>query len=171
MTHEDLCTLVDYHYWARDRMITALEPLPSEEFTRELGGSFPSLRATLVHLCGAEWVWHSRWRGRSPASIQSLLAESESPLDQLESICHFWSRLQQQIVAFVRELGDEGITRTFSYTLFSGASFSSPYWQTVQHLVNHGSYHRGQVTNMLRQLGAAPAPPTDLIAYYREVRG
>ena len=135
------------------------------------GPSFPSLRATLVHLCGAEWVWHSRWRGRSPASIQSLLAESESPLDQLESICHFWSRLQQQIVAFVRELGDEGITRTFSYTLFSGASFSSPYWQTVQHLVNHGSYHRGQVTNMLRQLGAAPAPPTDLIAYYREVRG
>ena len=37
----------------------------------------------------------------------------------------------------------------------------------VQHVVNHGSYHRGQVTTMLRQLGAEPAKGMDMIAYYR----
>jgi uncharacterized damage-inducible protein DinB len=38
----------------------------------------------------------------------------------------------------------------------------------VQHVVNHGSYHRGQLTTMFRQLGATPAKSMDLIGYYRE---
>jgi len=38
----------------------------------------------------------------------------------------------------------------------------------LQHLVNHGSYHRGQLTTMFRQLGAEPAKSMDLIRYYRE---
>jgi uncharacterized damage-inducible protein DinB len=37
----------------------------------------------------------------------------------------------------------------------------------VQHVVNHASYHRGQITTMLRQLGSAPAKPMDMIAYFR----
>jgi uncharacterized damage-inducible protein DinB len=43
----------------------------------------------------------------------------------------------------------------------------NPLWQALQHLVNHGSYHRGQVTTMLRQVGAGPVS-TDLIVFYRE---
>jgi uncharacterized damage-inducible protein DinB len=38
----------------------------------------------------------------------------------------------------------------------------------VQHVVNHGSYHRGQLTTMFRQLGSTPAKSTDLIGYFRE---
>ena len=55
------------------------------------------------------------------------------------------------------------------YTLFSGVSSTSPFWQMLQHVVNHASYHRGQVTTMLRQLGAAPAKSCDLITFYREL--
>jgi uncharacterized damage-inducible protein DinB len=44
----------------------------------------------------------------------------------------------------------------------------TPFSQTFQHLVNHGTYHRGQVVTMLRQLGAGTPPSTDLIAFYRE---
>jgi uncharacterized damage-inducible protein DinB len=44
---------------------------------------------------------------------------------------------------------------------------AQPFWQMLQHLVNHGSYHRGQVTTMLRQIGASPPKPMDMIAYYR----
>jgi len=45
--------------------------------------------------------------------------------------------------------------------------YSNPLWQSMQHLVNHGSYHRGQVTTLLRQHGA-PAILTDLMHFYRE---
>jgi uncharacterized damage-inducible protein DinB len=41
-------------------------------------------------------------------------------------------------------------------------------WQMLQHVVNHSTYHRGQVTTMIRQLGAAPPQAMDLIAFYRE---
>jgi uncharacterized damage-inducible protein DinB len=34
--------------------------------------------------------------------------------------------------------------------------------------VNHASYHRGQITTLLRQISAAPVG-TDLITYYRSL--
>jgi uncharacterized damage-inducible protein DinB len=45
--------------------------------------------------------------------------------------------------------------------------FAQPLWQCLQHVANHSTYHRGQITTMLRQLGAKPAG-TDLIGFYRE---
>ncbi len=51
----------------------------------------------------------------------------------------------------------------------SGKEGASPLWQMVAHVVNHASYHRGQVTTLLRQLGAVPAQSTDMITYFREL--
>ena len=50
----------------------------------------------------------------------------------------------------------------------NGVRYAQPFSQTFQHLVNHGTYHRGQVVTMLRQLGVQGPPSTDLIAFYRE---
>jgi uncharacterized damage-inducible protein DinB len=50
----------------------------------------------------------------------------------------------------------------------SGQQDSSILWQMLQHVVNHGSYHRGQITTMLRQIGLPPAKSMDLITFYRE---
>ena len=62
----------------------------------------------------------------------------------------------------------DGVARVMPYTLLSGVASASPFWQMLQHVVNHASYHRGQVTTMLRQLGAAPAKSCDMITFYRE---
>ena len=51
--------------------------------------------------------------------------------------------------------------------MFSGQPTASPFSQMLQHVVNHGSYHRGQVTAKLRQLGAQPARSLDMIAFFR----
>jgi uncharacterized damage-inducible protein DinB len=69
--------------------------------------------------------------------------------------------------AFIDGLGEDGITRVIEYKLLSGQPGQSPFWHMLQHVVNHASYHRGQVTTMLRQLGAPPPKPMDLIAFYR----
>ena len=52
MTLQDLRTLLDFHYWARDRILAAVRGLTAEQFTRDMGSSFPSVRDTLVHLYG-----------------------------------------------------------------------------------------------------------------------
>ena len=54
------------------------------------------------------------------------------------------------------------------YTRPDGSAAAFPLAHMIQHLVNHGSYHRGQLTMMLRLLGAAPPESTDLIRYYRD---
>jgi len=161
MNSTDLRTLVDYHYWARDRLLDALDPLTSEQFTRDLGSSFKSIRDTVAHLHAAEWAWHARWRGTSPTALL--------PADRFADVAavrHAWSDLERDVRAYVDGLGDD-VARVIDYKLLNGSAGSSPFSQMLQHVVNHASYHRGQVTTMLRQLGAPPAKPMDMIAFYR----
>ena len=162
MNLQDLRTLVDYHYWARDRLLDALEPLTADQFNRDLGSSFKSIRETVVHTYAAEWAWHSRWQGQSPTA---LLTSEGFP--DIETIRRSWSELETRVRAFLEALGADSLTRVCDYKLLNGQPGSSPCWQMVQHVVNHASYHRGQVTTMLRQLGAGPPKAMDLIAFYR----
>jgi uncharacterized damage-inducible protein DinB len=162
MTLTDLQTLVDYHYWARDRLLEAIEPLSAEQWRRDLGSSFKSIHETVAHIYAAEWAWHQRWQGNSPTAL--FPAEK---LPDVASVRGAWSELEAKVRAFLAGLGEAGITRVFEYRLLNGSEGSSPFWQMLQHVVNHASYHRGQVTTMLRQLGAQPGKSMDLIAYYR----
>ena len=162
MNRQDLQTLLDYHYWARDRVLAAVDPLPPEQFIKDMGNSFRSIRDTLAHIYSAEWAWHSRWTGQSPAALRD---PNEFP--DAASIRRAWAAMEDQVRAFASGLGDD-IERVYEYKLISGAPGASPFWQMLQHVVNHASYHRGQVTTMLRQLGAKPAASMDMIAFYRE---
>lgn len=163
MTPADLRVLIDYNYWARDRVLDASAALQPDQLTRDLGGSFPSVRDTLVHIYGAEWIWCERWHGAAPASRPSAADFPDVP-----AVAMAWSGLEQRIRGFVGGLDEVGIERTIHYHLLSGQAGASRVWEMVQHVVNHGTYHRGQVTTMLRQLGAAPPKSLDLIAFYRE---
>jgi uncharacterized damage-inducible protein DinB len=162
MTLQDLRTLLDYHYWARDRLLDAVELLAPEQFTRDLGSSFKSIRDTVAHTYSAEWAWHSRWVGQSPTA--------PLPFDQFADVPALraaWTALEPKVRGFVEDAGETGLARVIDYKLLNGQPGSTPLWQMAQHMVNHASYHRGQVTTMLRQIGAAPAKSMDLIAFYR----
>lgn len=162
MNLQDLRTLLDYHYWARDRLLAALDSLPLDQFNRDLGNSFKSIRETVVHTYAAEWAWHSRWQGQSPTALMTSEA-----FPDVAAIRSAWMDHERKVRAFLEGLGEEGVARVIDYKLLSGQPGSSPFWQMLQHMVNHASYHRGQVTTMLRQLGAQPAKPMDMIAFYR----
>jgi uncharacterized damage-inducible protein DinB len=71
-----------------------------------------------------------------------------------------------EIVVWADGLSENDWAREMSYTTLAGVPYRTPLWQMVLHVVNHGSHHRGQITNMLRQLGVKPAN-LDLIAFYR----
>jgi uncharacterized damage-inducible protein DinB len=165
MNVQDLQTMLDYHYWARDRALDALEPLTPEQYNRDLGSSFKSIRETATHLYAAEWAWHSRWHGESPTA---MLTADQFP--DLPSLRAAWVEHEQKMRALVGSLDDAGVNRVVEYKLLSGQPGASPTWQMVQHVVNHASYHRGQLTTMLRQLGAQPAKSMDIIAFYRTRR-
>jgi uncharacterized damage-inducible protein DinB len=163
MTITELRTLLDYHYWARDRMLDAIAPLAAEQYTRALGNSFSSVRDTAVHIYSAEWIWYTRWVGHSPTS--------PIPFDRFADVASLraeWLESEQNVRAHLETRGQSGLDAEVEYRLMNGQPGRSVFWQMLQHVVNHASYHRGQVTTMLRQLGAAPPKSQDLIAFYRE---
>jgi len=162
MNREDLRLLVDYHYWARDRVLDAVEALTPDQFTRDMGSSFRSVRDTLAHFYSAEWAWCSRWNGQSPTAHVS--PESFPDVATLRTS---WAELEGNVRAVLDRMGGQGLDRVIEYSMFNGEPRASVFWQMVQHVVNHASYHRGQVTTMLRQLGATPPQSMDLITFYR----
>ena len=162
MTPDDARVLFDYHYWARDRLLRAVEPLTPEQYTRPMGNSFPSIRDTLVHIYSAEWIWLSRWQGESP----TMLLRPETYPD-LATLHDAWNAHQTKLTAFVSRLDEKTLHEPIAYRTIDGQPWTQPLWHMLQHVINHATYHRGQVTTMLRQLGAGPPKSQDLIAFYR----
>jgi uncharacterized damage-inducible protein DinB len=162
MTPELARTLFAYDAWANRRSLEACATLTPEQFTRDLGSSFPSVRDTLAHIVGAQFVWLERFHGRVPPG---LLPPADFP--DLASLTARSNQIQQGLTDYVNTLSEADLTGKFDYQDLKGRTHSNVRWHTLQHLANHGTYHRGQVATLLRQLGAKPAS-TDLIAFYRE---
>ena len=165
MTPEQMQLLYDYNAWANHRMLDACGALTHEQLTRNVGSSFSSVRDTLAHMMGAEWIWLERWQGRLDATFPPV-----GDFPGLADIRRRWAQLERDQLAFVASLTAEELAGTRHLRTMKGEPYALPLWQLMQHVVNHGSYHRGQVTTMLRQLGAS-AVATDLAAFYRERAG
>jgi uncharacterized damage-inducible protein DinB len=173
---ETLRELYDYDSWARDRQLKACAALSPEQFLRPMGSSFSSLRDTLAHLLAAQWIWHERWRGRSWRTMPGV-AEG-LPLEEMRrrwneqfptpgSLAERWRPLERDIHGFLMGLSDQDLAREIRYLNVLGEAWSYPLWRVMIHLVNHQTYHRGQVTTLLRQLGAT-APATDFLVAHDE---
>lgn len=162
MTPEEMRLLYDYNAWANHRSLEAASRLSTEQFVKPMGSSFGSVRDTLAHVCGAEWLWLERFQGRSPASLPDV-----AECGDVASLQGKWAGQEERLVAFVGKLTQEDLNREMEYKTMKFGMYKNPLWQSMQHVVNHGTYHRGQVTTMLRQLGAQPIL-TDLMHFYRE---
>lgn len=162
MNIEDFRRLYDYNSWANNRSLDFCALLTHDQFTRDLGSSFKSVRDTLVHIYGAQWVWLERWHGRSPDGLPST-----AHFDQFDSVRRQLQELDRGLIDYVASLTNEDLLRSVSYKTTAGAPFTQPNWQMLQHLANHSTYHRGQLATMVRQLGAKPAS-TDMIVLFRE---
>ena len=154
--------LYDYNRWAGRRTLKAASTLASDGFLRPMGNSFSSVRDTLAHILGAEWIWLERWQGRSPRAL--LDAATFSTAQSLESR---WETVERDQMQFIEALTPERLGEELRYINQKGQRYSYPLWQQLVHVVNHSSYHRGQVTTLLRQLGAEPVS-TDFLVYFDE---
>ncbi len=159
---EMLRDLYDYAYWARDQQLAACATLSEEQMAKPLGSSFSTLRDTLKHLLGAEWIWLERFQGRSPRRV-SWLVETET----LDAIRSRWQSVEAEMRHYLAALKSEELTKPLAYQNLKGETWTYPLWQCLAHLANHGTYHRGQVTMTLRQLGVTP-PGIDLLVYYNQ---
>lgn len=155
---DDLLELLAFHRWACLRTFESLRELSDEQLQRDLGSSFKSIFETLVHSFGAERAWLGRLEGLAPVRA--------SPADypDLQTLLAEWEALLERWPEVVRRLGDPKLE--IAYKTFAGDPNSNRLDQIVKHLVNHATYHRGQVVAMQRMMGSK-AVSTDLLVYYQ----
>jgi uncharacterized damage-inducible protein DinB len=154
-----------YNTWANQRLFEVINSLPQELQTKELQSSFTSLHSTIVHMWDAESIWWQRMKlqesvvppstnfnGGTADAIQSLLQQNRQ-----------WEE-------WLNAATDMALEHVFSYYNTKREMFKQPTFQVVLQILNHGAYHRGQLVNMLRQLGQQKIPGTDFILWSRKSR-
>jgi uncharacterized damage-inducible protein DinB len=158
MTRDDIQLLFEYDRWANNRVLQAVSALSAEQFTRDLGGSFRSVRDALVHIIGGEWGWLTYWKEPSPSSAfvtdlwtrqDALFSPSSFP--NVAAVRSKWAEVEREQAEFVNRITNESLERMLPLRR-TQVSLG----HLMQHLANHSTYHRGQVALMMRQIDAEP---------------
>ena len=171
MNRDDLQLLYEYDRWANNRVLRAVSVLSAEQFTRDLGGSFRSVRDALVHIISGEWGWLTYWKEPSPSSAfeTDLWTRQDALFDpsgfpNVASVQLKWAEIEKEQVEFVNRVTNESLEKMLP---LRGTQVSLAH--LMQHLANHSTYHRGQVALMMRQLDAEPLA-TDFHVFLMEGR-
>ena len=162
MTVNELEALYDYGYWANRKLFAVISQLAPEQFTQQIGGSYESIRNTLVHILSAEWGWLSRCGGPdrgAPLKPDDFLT--------LQSLIVTWNKVESHQREFLSRLRDEDLARNIEFTLGGGQKRSMAMRELLEHAANHGVHHRGQVSLLLRLLGLNP-DNFDILIYFGE---
>jgi uncharacterized damage-inducible protein DinB len=162
MTSQDLVRTYDYGCWANRKFFDVIARLSDEEFTRNVAGSYGSLRNTLVHMLSAEAGWLERCGG--PARGPKLEAAN---YPAFASVREHWMRVESQMRTFLSTLTDADLARTLDFALPGRPAQALPIGQMLEHSFVHGVHHRGQIALLLRALGHTPGN-VDILLYHLE---
>ena len=162
LTKEGLGRLLEYTVWANHRAMRVAATLAVDDFKRDLGGSHGGVRGTLAHMLWTELVWLERLKG-----LPNPARTDESEFADIVALRDRWSVLEQHRQTWFDALPAAAVAEAIRYKTYEGAAGENPLWQILQHMANHSTYHRGQLTSFYRQLGARPVS-TDMIAWDRE---
>jgi uncharacterized damage-inducible protein DinB len=156
---DHILRLYDYHHWAEDRLFDVFAPVTVSQLDDAWGGSFATGRGLLRHVVGADRVWVTRWNGTSPKTIPEFPATHAGQHFREE-----WEKVKADQQRFLGTLKQEQLAKPFTYVNLKGEQWTYPFADVLLHVVNHGTYHRGQLTHLLRDFGLTP-PSTDYLIF------
>lgn len=161
MKTDEINLLFDYNYWANHRILSTAAKVSPEQYTAptDFGIGFQSLRGTLVHILDAEWGWRLRWEEylASPLSPKEVTAEDldEAQLPTLSALEGRWRTDEAAMRAYLSRLTDGQVNDIVRYVI-PGAVRERILWQTLLHVVNHGTQHRSEAAALLTTYGQSP---------------
>ncbi|MFT9848738.1 DinB family protein [Aneurinibacillus sp. REN35] len=156
--------LYQYHVWANTRIIEHVKSLPQDIYCMEVQGAFSSLQEAINHIYMMDAMWLGVMSGDSFSKSRERLSElmeevAGKDIEQMEAMC---LALSQQYKAFLQNHENLDMPFTIEHPHFGRLETKRS--ELIQHVVNHGTYHRGQITDILRQVGHSGIP-TDYIFY------
>ncbi len=163
-TMKDLLSqMAAYNIWANQKLLDLILALPEAKQKQELPSSFKSLYTTVFHMWDAESIWWQRMKLH-----ERINRPSDNFNSSMKDVANGLLQQNQQWQAWVNTATEPLLDHVFQYYNQKKESFKQPIFQMLLHVFNHGTYHRGQLVNMLRQLGVEKIPQTDFIVWSRK---
>ena len=160
---ELLSQLAAYNIWANHKLLEVILALPEEKQKQEIPSSFKSLHTTVFHMWDAESIWWQRMKLH-----ERIIRPSDNLNSSMKDVSNGLLQQNQQWQEWVNTSTEPMLDHVFQYYSQKKESFKQPVFQMMLHVFNHGTYHRGQLVNMLRQLGIEKIPQTDFIVWSRK---
>ncbi|MGC5327294.1 DinB family protein [Brevibacillus sp. SYSU BS000544] len=159
--------MYNYHTWANQTIIGRIKELPSSVLSQEMNSSFPTIAHALSHIYAVDKTWFLVLTGTDmPEALQTCMPLNERILDSVDEYANSFDELAEQYREWFRSQADleQTILLDNPYAGIRQTRLS----EIVLHLVNHGTYHRGNISTMLRQLGHASTMNDYALFWYQE---
>jgi len=162
---------VDYHAWANTQLFNRIKELPNYEtiFTEQIQSVFPSIKDTFAHIYVTDQVWLHILHGKS---MNEAIQDRESLRTEIENksfleLEEMFDNMAKQYIDFLITIED--VNAVFVIENPYVGKLETSILELVQHVVNHGTYHRGNITAMIRQFGHS-STMTDFVLYLHMVK-
>lgn len=154
-----------FNTWATTQLANVLREVDDEIYFHENKSSFSSIAKTILHMWGAQVVWLTRMKGESLRGFPV----SDYADDKLKTLGQLVTSAEE-LEAFIASKDAAFLSSEYAYKNLKGDPFTDPVEDTLFHVVNHSTYHRGQIITMLREAGVTKVVSTDLIHYLRTLK-
>ncbi|MGH2319610.1 DinB family protein [Planococcus sp. SE5232] len=155
--------LFSYHKWATLACLEHVQTIGEEIYQKEGANSFASIEATIAHVIGVEKLWLLRMNGvKKPVFEHFDVATTELAIEA-------FMLLHAEMELYFASLSEQQWQEVLHYQNMRGDDFSTSREEMLFTVINHASYHRGQITSFLRQFGKEGIP-LDYIYYQKQNR-
>lgn len=163
MAKNYLIRIANYNHWADNKAMEWLHQIGDEQWEQVIVSSFNSISQTAIHIVSAEKYWVDLWTHTPEPTF--LSAQFKGTKDGLIEI---WNKSSADISALVNSFPEENYSQSviFKYPR-TGHIGQMPFWETVAHVINHSTYHRGQLVTLLRQAGYINLSSIDMATYFQ----
>jgi uncharacterized damage-inducible protein DinB len=163
MNKKYILELADYTIWANQIAIQWLNQINDEQWKQVIPSSFNSVEKTAIHMTSAQKVWIDYWRNvPNPVFLSTRFEGTKQDLIQI------WHTASADLKNFIETYPEENYLQQVTFKWPRGGEGSMEFWQSFSHMINHTTYHRGQLVTLLRHTGFTNFSSTDLATYYRE---
>ena len=158
-----LLNYLRYNHWANQKMCKYLSPIdhPVDDPAKE--NLYSTIKKIILHIADGEQTWLSRLNGDNIPHMHNLDLEGS-----FSGICELILKNSSEFIDFIESKDDSFLTDTTEYINLKGKTFTQNNAEIILHCMNHSTFHRGQVINMLRNVGYTDQSASDFIMFLRE---
>ncbi len=161
MTKQYFIELSEFNIWANNLVCNWLEHLNDDQWKQHIVSSFPCLYETVLHMAGTEKAWLERFK-----KVSHIVPLTSSFTGSKDDLVKIWKATSAELKTFIDSFNENELYTNLYFKRFNGDAYSTPYYQLFAHVINHATYHRGQLVTMLRQVGFTGTGSTDIVTFF-----